>query len=334
MYSRRIVFYPGEWAALGMTMLILGVALALAMQGGIFGLMQAENGGSVGFLELTAALILTIGVGVILHELGHKFAHQVLYRNPNAVYEPNKPMLIFTLIVGALGSAILFMSPGHVSSRSYSENETGVSKLAGPLVNILLVPVFLALWVLAGSGFLGTVGYYGAIVNAGLSLFNLAPLWLCGVVYQKWGATACLVLGVVAEVAAAHFAGLPFFAKMLLYWAGFAFIAYGLNPYIQQLGRQQASMVGVFLLLGLFMCGGPLAAVPLGGAIVGILQTAAWVFMLAGFFGGIISDLFFMLDGRGVWQWNKAVYTLVLLVAGGLVLGMPNIMRWVASLAG
>jgi len=81
-------------------------------------------------------------------------------------------MLFFALITSLFG--VVFAAPGAVIIQGHvSPKQNGLISAAGPVANLVLALVFLAL-----SPWLGIVAYYGYLINAWLALFNLIPVWL------------------------------------------------------------------------------------------------------------------------------------------------------------
>ena len=115
----------------------------------------------------------TVGIGFLLHELGHKFVAQKY--GCFAEYRADFSMLFFALVL-AMVFQVVFIAPGAVFISGYVTRErNGKISLAGPLVNIVLSVIFL-FFSFFSSGFFHTVVYYGAIINAFLALFNMIPV--------------------------------------------------------------------------------------------------------------------------------------------------------------
>ena len=95
---------------------------------------------------------------------------------------------------------MLFRSPGAVYIRGYiNEEQNGKISAAGPLVNIVISAVAIALWVTFPTGIVGVVLFMLAYINAVLALFNLIPIPpLDGSKVVKWNVgvwVTLLVLG-------------------------------------------------------------------------------------------------------------------------------------------
>jgi Zn-dependent protease len=136
---------------------------------------------------------VTVGSGFILHEMAHKIL--AIYYGAAARFRMWVMGLGFMLVTSVLGA--MFAAPGavYIYSDRITRRENGIISLGGPLVNIALVGVFLALdYVLpviqfysfllqhgtdlAGFGVVSgvlRVWKFGATINIVLALFNMIP---------------------------------------------------------------------------------------------------------------------------------------------------------------
>jgi len=114
---------------------------------------------------------VTAGLGVILHEVAHKyFANKY---GAYAEYESNDQMLLLTIIISFF--RVIFAAPGAVKIIGHLDRkERGLVALAGPLCNFLLGLIFLALFFVL-SPTLRPVASYGLIINSWIALFNMIP---------------------------------------------------------------------------------------------------------------------------------------------------------------
>lgn len=120
----------------------------------------------------------TIGLGFILHELGHKLVAQ----HYGFISEFRADFQMLILMFGlALISPFIFLAPGAVMILGrVTKKQNGIISVAGPLVNLALAIIFIILGqIFTSTGILGTIIYLGIWVNAFLGIFNMLPIkWL------------------------------------------------------------------------------------------------------------------------------------------------------------
>ena len=117
---------------------------------------------------------LTVGIGFLLHELGHKFVAQRY--GCFAEFRSFDNMLIMAIAMSFFG--FVFAAPGAVMiSGRVNIKRNGIISAAGPLVNLVLAVLFLPLFLIP-SQFLQLVALYGFIINSWLALFNMIPVWM------------------------------------------------------------------------------------------------------------------------------------------------------------
>lgn len=140
--------------------------------------------------------LLTVGIGFLLHELGHKVV--AIRFGQIAEFRADYGMLGFALIAAPLG--ILFAAPGAVHHRGrITTRENGLIALAGPLVNLGLAIGFLGVATLGGQ-WLAAIGDLGIRINLLLAAFNMIPFGpLDGRTVLTWSP---LVFGVTFAVTA------------------------------------------------------------------------------------------------------------------------------------
>ncbi|MEK6963817.1 MAG: metalloprotease [Nanoarchaeota archaeon] len=113
---------------------------------------------------------ITVGSGFLIHELCHKIVAQRYHCW--AEFRSDDKMLFLALITSLFG--VVFAAPGAVIIQGHvSSKQSGLISAAGPLSNLILALLFLAL-----SPWIGMVAHYGYLINAWLGLFNLLPFWL------------------------------------------------------------------------------------------------------------------------------------------------------------
>ncbi|MBR3214167.1 MAG: site-2 protease family protein [Methanosphaera sp.] len=129
---------------------------------------------------------VTVGLGFILHELGHKFVAQKY--GFYAEFRRSDKGLMLGIVTALMG--FLFFAPGAVMIGSptgiISEEENGKISIAGPIVNIILALIFLGIQIsiqplvtlsnidmMVYLYFLSVIGFN---INSFLALFNLLPI--------------------------------------------------------------------------------------------------------------------------------------------------------------
>ena len=141
---------------------------------------------------------ITVGVGFLLHELSHKvMAQRYGYM---AEFRSFDSMLILAIIFSFFG--FVFAAPGAVMiPGNLNKKKNGIVSLAGPLTNLILALLFLAISVIVTSGFLNLIGNYGFRINTWLAVFNMIPLWnFDGKKVFDWNKAVYFVFVVVALI--------------------------------------------------------------------------------------------------------------------------------------
>lgn len=119
------------------------------------------------------SILLTVGTGFVLHELGHRY--MATRYGAHARYQMWTLGLVAAIIL-AVALDFVFAAPGavYIYGKELARDQSSKVALAGPAVNILLCLLFaLAAGTLYGAGNLFVVG---ARVNAFLAAFNLLPM--------------------------------------------------------------------------------------------------------------------------------------------------------------
>ena len=139
----------------------------------------------------------TVGIGFLLHELGHKFVAQRY--GCFAEFRSFDGMLLLALAMAIFLKAV-FAAPGAVMiSGRVSTAKSGKISAAGPVVNLVLASLFLALTFVELPKLFGAIVLYGFIINSWLALFNMLPFWLFdGYKILKWNKLAYGLIAVVA----------------------------------------------------------------------------------------------------------------------------------------
>lgn len=120
-------------------------------------------------------ILLTLGVGFIFHELGHRWMAKKY--GCVAFYKMWIPGLALALGMAVMtGGRLIFAAPGAVmiGGRHLTLREGGIIALVGPLTNIIAGLIFFAL-VTSPNQIVGMIGAWGAYVNFFLAAFNMIP---------------------------------------------------------------------------------------------------------------------------------------------------------------
>lgn len=168
------------WAA-------ISIAFAILLSGSIF---------SSGFYAKFVIASLTVGAGFLLHELGHKIMAQ-RYKC-FAEFRSFDMMLILAVAMSFFG--FILAAPGAVMiSGKVNKSKNGVISAAGPVVNLILAAIFMALIFAPLPKLFKDVSYYGFLINSWLGLFNMIPFWLFdGYKVLKWSKLAYSLIVAVA----------------------------------------------------------------------------------------------------------------------------------------
>lgn len=166
----RITFSRTEFHDLSKAWVLVSIAFAIALGGGLFYVRP-----NIDFLLGVIIAAVTVGTGFLLHELGHKVVAQRY--GCWAEFRADNTMLLVAVITSFFG--FVFAAPGAVMITGHVGKErNGKISIAGPLVNIILALGFMVIGVLFPQGFLGKVFAFGFMINAWLAIFNMLPIFI------------------------------------------------------------------------------------------------------------------------------------------------------------
>jgi Zn-dependent protease len=135
-------------------------------------------------------ILLTLGMGFVLHELGHKYV--AIKYGALAEYRAWTTGLFAALVLAWITNGnFIFAAPGavYIFGKAVSKEQNGRIAIAGAAVNLLLAWLFL-LFGLAFPEFALLAGV-GVYINAFLGFFNLIPIPpLDGSKVFNWNKTA------------------------------------------------------------------------------------------------------------------------------------------------
>ena len=159
-------------------------------------------------MSILPIVMIGLGLGLILHELGHKFTS--MHYGYWAEFKLWPTGLIFALISSFFG--FVFAAPGAVytyAGHNLDDKTNGIISIAGPVVNIVLALVFL----LIGAAIYGPAHYnttmqyifivctLGFSTNSYLAVFNLIPIWnLDGSKVLAWNIIVWIITIAIAGV--------------------------------------------------------------------------------------------------------------------------------------
>lgn len=174
------------------------ILISMLVIAGIFAYIYSGKNVNSAILYLPITLI-AVGLGFVLHELAHKFV--AIHYGFWAEYKLWVQGLILAVVVSII-SNFIFAAPGavYIHGEYISEEQNGKISLAGPLTNIVLALIFLALIPLfAGNEILLLIGTIGFTINSFLALFNLIPFSvLDGAKIFRWNPIVWALTAIVA----------------------------------------------------------------------------------------------------------------------------------------
>ena len=162
------------WLAVSLSFAIIKLAPY-----GVLGPIQSVD--PVTALTYLVIALLTAGIGLVLHELAHKFA--AIKFGFWAEFHKNNFMLLVAVALAAL-VGFVFAAPGATviystrpDGRTLNREENGKISAAGPVTNLVLcIPFALLIFATAPHSLLYQIGIFGVQINAMIAAFNMLPI--------------------------------------------------------------------------------------------------------------------------------------------------------------
>lgn len=157
-------------------------------------------------LQIMPIIMLGVGTGFIFHELGHKFT--AMKYGIWAEFKLWPQGLLFALITSFFG--FVFAAPGATYIYGQpTEDINGKISIAGPIVNIVLALIFLAICIAVypsafyseSSAWIFIVCTIAYSINSFLALFNLLPIGnLDGAKILRWNVGVWIIIIAIAGI--------------------------------------------------------------------------------------------------------------------------------------
>jgi len=117
---------------------------------------------------------LSVGIGFIFHEMGHKLMAQRY--GCFAEFRAFNTMLLLAVMMAFLG--FIIAAPGAVMiAGPVGKRRNGKISAVGPAMNMAIALMFLTILLIPPTGILKQIAYYGFLINTWLALFNMLPFW-------------------------------------------------------------------------------------------------------------------------------------------------------------
>jgi len=162
------------WLAVSLSFAIIKLAPY-----GVLGPIQPVD--PVTALTYLVIALLTAGIGLVLHELAHKFA-AIKFGFWAEFHKSNFMILVAVALAALVG--FVFAAPGATviystrpDGRTLTRGENGKISAAGPVTNLVLcIPFALLLLAAAPHSLLYQIGIFGLQINAMIAAFNMLPI--------------------------------------------------------------------------------------------------------------------------------------------------------------
>jgi Zn-dependent protease len=167
--KNKLSFSQKEMRHLGMAVIILSVAFALAFRGATI------DNKEVAFQVWLIIAFIIVSTGFALHEIAHKYYAEKY--GHWAEFRYSEMGLLFSLMAGFIGFIIFIPGAVYISG-NVTREENGKISAAGPLTNIVLAIIFWGLFY--SSEFVNIpilifLGFFGAWINTIIAGFNMIP---------------------------------------------------------------------------------------------------------------------------------------------------------------
>ena len=151
---------------------VLTLAFAFIFSGGIW-----NKQFNATFLTLLPIAALAVALSFILHELMHKFVAQ--HYGAWAEFRTWPSGLVITIVSSMLGFLIGLPGATYIFSNSFTRRQNGIVSLAGPLTNMVVFLIFIAIGLAPGHtswNLFGTAIGVVTFISLWLGFFNMLPI--------------------------------------------------------------------------------------------------------------------------------------------------------------
>ena len=188
--KRKIMgFSQAEFKDLGIAMLVLSIAFALAFSGGV------QNIDWIAFPFVFIIATIAVLTAFVFHELAHKFMAQRF--GCWAEFRSWQAGLMIALVFSMMGG--LFAAPGAVWIRgNVTKSQNGMISAAGPMTNIMIALAAFGTSFLMGDSDIRFIVFFIGYVNAFVGGFNMIPFMpFDGAKIVKWNIGIYVVMVVL-----------------------------------------------------------------------------------------------------------------------------------------